>query len=132
MSSQRIVILSLILAGLPLLAGCNQTAAPATPGVVGSGALAAIADAQSTQAGNRVTSFVLNQAAGQDPTGLSGHAVQFIEEEQERIEEEKFRRVDEEVAKALAEGEALQAQSELLERQQASTSRQPTRRKATR
>jgi uncharacterized membrane protein YqiK len=126
---QRLLSLSLVPAALPLLAACNQTAAPATPGVIGSGAIAAITEAQSAQARHRVTSFVLNQAAGQDPTGLSGIGVQLIEEEQERIEEENERRIDIESAKALAEAEAWQAQSEMLERQKASGSRQSARRR---
>lgn len=112
MPFQRLLTLSFALAALPLLAACNQTAAPATPGVIGSGAVAAITEAQSAQARHRVTSFVLNQAAGQDPTGLSGIGVNLIEDEQLRIEEENERRIDTEVAKALAEAEALQAQSE--------------------
>jgi hypothetical protein len=78
-----------------------------------------------------VTSFVLNQAAGQDPTGLSGIGVNLIEDEQLRIEEENERKIDSEVAKALAEAEALQAQGEMSERQRASGSRQSTRRRAT-
>jgi hypothetical protein len=128
---QRSVSLSLVLAALPLLAACNQTAAPAAPGVIGSGAIAAITEAQSAQARHRVTSLVLNQAAGQDPTGLSGMGVQLIEDEQLRVEEENERRIDAEVAKALAEAEALQAQGEMSERQKASGSRQASRRRAT-
>ena len=128
---QRSVSLSLVLAALPLLATCNQTAAPAAPGVIGSGAIAAITEAQSAQARHRVTSLVLNQAAGQDPTGLSGMGVQLIEDEQLRVEEENERRIDAEVAKALAEAEALQAQGEMSERQKASGSRQASRRRAT-
>ncbi len=126
---QRSVSLSLVLAALPLLAACNQTAAPAAPGVIGSGAIAAITEAQSAQARHRVTSLVLNQAAGQDPTGLSGMGVQLIVDEQLRVEEENERRIDIESAKALAEAEAWQAQSEMLERQKASGSRQSTRRR---
>ena len=117
MPFQRPLPLSLVLAALPLLAACNQTAAPANPGVIGSGAIAAITEAQSAQARHRVTSFVLNQAAGQDRTGLSGIGVQLVEEEQQRIEEENERRIDREVAKALAEAEALQAQNEGMEGQ---------------
>ena len=128
---QRSVSLSLVLAALPLLAACNQTAAPAAPGVIGSGAIAAITEAQTAQARHRVTSLVLNQAAGQDPTGLSGMGVQLIEDEQLRVEEENERRIDAEVAKALAEAEALQAQGEMSERQKASGSRQASRRRAT-
>jgi hypothetical protein len=131
MPFQRLLSLTFALAALPLLAACNQTAAPAAPGVIGSGAVAAITEAQSAQARHRVTSFVLNQAAGQDPTGLSGIGVDLIEDEQLRIEEENERRVDSEVAKALAEAEALQAQNEMSERRQASGSRQPTRRRTT-
>ncbi len=127
---QRLLSLSLVLAALPLLAACNQTAALA-PGVIGSGAVAAITEAQSAQVRHRVTSFVLNQAAGQDPTGLSGIGVNLIEDEQLRIEEENERKIDSEVAKALAEAEALQAQGEMSERQRASGSRQSTRRRAT-
>jgi hypothetical protein len=127
---QRLLSLSLVPAALPLLAACNQTAAPA-PGVIGSGAVAAITEAQSAQVRHRVTSFVLNQAAGQDPTGLSGIGVNLIEDEQLRIEEENERKIDSEVAKALAEAEALQAQGEMSERQRASGSRQSTRRRAT-
>src|SRR5918998_6906341 len=112
MPFQRLLVLSFALAALPLLAACNQTAAPAAPGAIGSGAVAAITEAQSAQARHRVTSFVLNQAAGQDPTGLSGIGVNLIEDEQLRIEEENERRIDTEVAKALAEAEALQAQRE--------------------
>ena len=128
---QRSVSLSLVLAALPLLAACNQTAAPAAPGVIGSGAIAAITEAQTAQARHRVTSLVLNQAAGQDPTGLSGMGVQLIEDEQLRVEEENERRIDAEVTKALAEAEALQAQGEMSERQKASGSRQASRRRAT-
>jgi hypothetical protein len=131
MPFQHLLSLTFALAALPLLAACNQTAAPAAPGVIGSGAVAAITEAQSAQARHRVTSFVLNQAAGQDPTGLSGIGVDLIEDEQLRIEEENERRVDSEVAKALAEAEALQAQNEMSERQRASGSRQPTRRRTT-
>jgi len=130
MPSRRHLGLSLSFAVLPVLAGCNQTAAP-PPGTIGSGAIAAITEAQATQARHRVTSLVLNQAAGQGPTGLSGIGVQLIEDEQLRVEEENERRIDREVAKALAEAEALQAQSEMSEKQQASGSRQPTRRRTT-
>ena len=131
MPFQRSLSLSFALAAMSLLAACNQTAAPAAPGVIGSGAVAAITEAQSAQVRHRVTSFVLNQAAGQDPTGLSGIGVNLIEDEQLRIEEDNERRIDSEVAKALAEAEALQAQGEMSERQRASGSRQPTRRRAT-
>lgn len=122
---------ALILACLPLLAACNQTASPANPGLVGSGALAAINDMQETRARHRVTSTVLNYAGAFDPTGLSGYAINHVEEQQSRIEDEKSQRVEEEVQKSLAEAEALQALSEDLERQKASASGKPSRRKAT-
>ncbi|MBB4041924.1 hypothetical protein GGR34_003607 [Microvirga flocculans] len=96
---------------------------------MGSGALAAIADMQETQARHRMTSTVLNQAASFDPTGLSGYAIGHIEAEQDRIEEEKSRRVDEEIEKALAEAEALQALNNDLERRKANTGSKPARRK---
>lgn len=106
-----------LVALLPLLTACNQTATPvANQGPVGSGAIAAINDMQATQARHRMTSTAINFAGGLDPTGLSVLAIDRIEEEQARIEDEKSRRVDEEVEKALAEAEAFQAMSEKLER----------------
>jgi hypothetical protein len=131
MPFRHLVPLSLVLAALPLLAACNQTAAPASPGVIGSGAIAAITEAQSAQARHRVTSLVLNQAAGQDPTGLSGIGVQLIEDEQLRVEEENERRIDAEVAKALAEAEALQAQNEKPGQGERTSERATARRKRT-
>jgi hypothetical protein len=131
MPFRHLVPLSLVLAALQLLAACNQTAAPTAPGVIGSGAIAAITEAQSAQARHRVTSLVLNQAAGQDPTGLSGIGVQLIEDEQLRVEEENERRIDAEVAKALAEAEALQAQNEKPGQGERTSERATARRKRT-
>ncbi len=72
---------------------------------------------------------MLNHASGHDPTGLSGYAIDAIEEQQERIEEEKYRRIDEEVEKAIAEGMALQVRHEDLERQKSNSATKPPRRK---
>ena len=94
------------------MAACNQTAAPAVEassteesGVLG----AAIKDAQRTEARHRANSKLMNIGAGFDPTGLSGYAIDQVEQQQERIEEEKQRRIDEELDKALAEAEAYQS-----------------------
>ena len=122
MPLRKHALLSITLAMLPLLTACNQTVPP-EPGVIGSGALAAINEAQATQVRHRVTSFALNQAASFDPTGLSGYGVAAIEEEQARIEEEQSRRIDEESAKALAQADAAAAETERLERQKASAAR---------
>ena len=100
MAPRRLTSFGLVLAMLPLLAACTQTAPPAMPQEAeGSGALAAIADAQQTQAKHRMTSAALNLASSFDPTGLSGYAVGAVEEAQQQIEDEKYRRIDEEVEK---------------------------------
>jgi hypothetical protein len=129
MASSRLTSLAFILAALPLLTACNQTATPAAPASdpepVGSGLLAAIEDSHRTRARHRLTSAVANQAAGFDPTGLSGFALGAMEEEQARIEDEKHQRIEQELEKALAEAEALRAQGELLERQETDTGRRP-------
>lgn len=129
LSPPRLVV-GLSFAVLPVLAGCNQTAAP-PPGTIGSGAIVAINEAQATQARHRITSTVLNQAAGFDPTGLSGYAVDAIEDEQARIEEEQSRQIDDEVEKAVTEAEALLADSERLEQQKANAGGRTSRRKPT-
>jgi len=135
MASSRLTSLAFILAALPLLAACNQTAAPAAPASdpepVGSGLLAAIEDSRRTRAQHRLTSTVANHATGFDPTGLSGFALSAMEEEQARIEDEKDQRIEQELEKALAEAEALRAMNEGLERQKASSTRRPASRRTT-
>jgi len=133
MAFQRRASCSLVLIAVPLLAACTQTAAPASDsGPVGSGLLAAIEDSQQTRARHRLTSAVANQAAGFDPTGLSGFALGAMEEEQARIEDEKDQRIEQELDKALAEAEALRAMSEDLDSQKAGAAGKASRRKATR
>ena len=118
MALQHLTSFGLVLAALPLLAACNQTAAPAMPPeAAGSGVLAAIADARQTEARHRMTSAGLNLASSFDPTGLSGFGVSAVEEAQQQIEDEKYRRIDEEVEKAIAEGLALQREIENAETQ---------------
>jgi len=131
----RFVLIGLVSALLPVMGACNQTAAPAAPASdpapVGSGLLAAIEDSHQTRARHRLTSAVANQAAGFDPTGLSGFAISAMEEEQARIEDEKDQRIEEELERALAEAEALRAQSGGLERQKVGASGKPAPRKPT-
>src|SRR5215203_5113708 len=118
MSFQRPLFLALALGSLPFLGACTQTTAPALPVAAStdeadaSGVLSAIKDSQRTQARHRMNSALMSQASAFDPTGLSGYAIDQIEQEQYRIEEEKERRIDEEFDKALAEAEASQAESE--------------------
>ncbi|MBM6580284.1 hypothetical protein ILT44_08830 [Microvirga sp. BT689] len=129
---QRFALIGLVSTLLPVVSACNQTAAPSqSPGLVGSGALAAINDMQETRARHRLTSTIANQAAGFDPTGLSGYALNYMDNERARIEDEKAQKVEEEVQKSLAEAEALQALSEDLERQRGSVSSRSPRRRAT-
>ncbi|MBJ6127138.1 hypothetical protein [Microvirga splendida] len=131
MPLQRHLRASLLVAALPLLPACTQTAAPVAnaPEAEETGIMAAIQDAQRTQARHKATSAVLGHASALDPTGLSGFAIDALEEQQERIEEEKYRRIDEEVEKAIAEGMALQARSEALEQKAGNTRPGTSRRK---
>jgi hypothetical protein len=126
------------LALLPFLVACTQTTSSgsAEPGMPseapGSGVLAAITDARQTAARHRMTSVGLNLASSFDPTGLSGYAVNAVEETQQQIEDEKYRRIDAEVEKAIAEGLALQAQGQELEDQETTgKGRKVSRRKPT-
>jgi hypothetical protein len=125
MPFQLSLFLALALGSLPFLSACNQTTAPALPVTASaneaeeSGVLAAIKDSQRTQARHRMNSVLMIQASAFDPTGLSGYAIDQIEQEQECIEAEKERRIDEEVDKALAETASLQAESERQGQQKA-------------
>jgi hypothetical protein len=118
---------------LPFLAACNQTvqapAAPDSSAPVGSGAVAAIMDAERTRAAHQASSTAMNIASSFDPTGLSGYAVQAVEEAQERELEEKYRRIDEEVEKALAQAEAAQALSEEMTLSEEMSRKEETSRK---
>lgn len=125
------IAIGFLAVSLALLAACTQTTVPdSPPEPPSSGVFGAIADAQRTKARHRMTSTLLNRASGFDPTGLSGYAIDAIEQEQERIEEEKYRRIDEEVEKAIAEGEALQAEIDEQERRKTSEKRRLPRRPA--
>jgi hypothetical protein len=133
MAFQRLLTIGSLLAALPLLAACNQTAAPdaipaaavpgaapsATPGVVGSGAIAAIMDYQETQARQSLTSTVANTASAFDPTHLSAYGIKAMNEEHARIERQKGKRMLQEIDKVVKEAEALGALHESMERQKA-------------
>jgi hypothetical protein len=141
MMFQRLTSFGFTLVALPLLAACNQTAAPAaapeigdtpaaTPGVVGSGAIAAIMDMQQTQARHRLESTVATRVATFDRKGLSAYANKEMHEEQSRVQQQKLHHSLEEINKALEEAKALQALSEDLERQKASSASKPRRQQA--
>jgi hypothetical protein len=149
MAFQRLLNIGSLLAVLPLLAACNQTAmapeaAPATaavpgappsatPGVVGSGAIAAIMDYQETQARQSLTSTVANTASAFDPTHLSAYGIKAMNEEHARIERQKGERMLQEIDKVVKEAEALGALHESMERQKAASgaARTTSRRKIT-
>jgi hypothetical protein len=139
MAFQRLLPLALILV-MPLLAGCNQTAAPEaspvtsgvsgpSPGAPGSSAIAAIMDVQQTRAQHSLTATMANHAASLDRTGLSAYATKAMYEEQARVEQQKMQRMITEFDKLVEEAEALGELNESMERQKASGAA-PARRKA--
>ena len=138
MAFQRLLPLALILV-MPLLAGCNQTAAPEaapvtsgvsgpSPGLPGSSAIAAIMDVQ-TRAQHSLTATMANHAASLDRTGLSAYATKAMYEEQARVEQQKMQRMITEFDKLVEEAEALGELHESMERQKASSA-PASRRKA--
>ena len=141
MAFQRLLPLALILV-MPLLAACNQTAAPEaapvtsgvsgpSPGAPGSSAIAAIMDVQQTRAQHSLTATMANHAASLDRTGLSAYATKAMYEEQARVEQQKMQRMITEFDKLVEEAEALGELHESMERQKASSSAAPARRKKT-
>jgi hypothetical protein len=144
MAFQRLLTIGSLLATLPLLTACNQTAAPEvppatagvagpTPGLPGSSAVAAIMDYQQTQARQNLTSTVANTASAFDPTHLSAYGIKAMNEEHARIEREKGERMLQEIDKVVQEAEALGALHKSMERQKAASSagRTSQRRKTT-
>jgi len=140
MAFQRLLPLALILV-MPLLAACNQTAAPEaapvtsgvsgpSPGAPGSSAIAAIMDVQQTPAQHSLTATMANHAASLDRTGLSAYATKAMYEEQARVEQQKMQRMITEFDKLVEEAEALGELHESMERQKASSAA-PARRKKT-
>ena len=139
MAFQRLLPLALILV-MPLLAACNQTAAPEaapvtsgvsgpSPGLPGSSAIAAIMDVQQTRAQHSLTATMANHAASLDRTGLSAYATKAMYEEQARVEQQKMQRMITEFDKLVEEAEALGELHESMERQKASSAA-ASRRKA--
>jgi hypothetical protein len=144
MAFQRLLTIGSLLAVLPLLAACNQTAAPEvppatagvagpTPGLPGSSAIAAILDVQQTQAQHSLTATMANHAASFDRTGMSAYATKAMYEEQARVQGQKMQRMISEFDKLVEEVEALAALSESMERQKAASSagRPSSRRRTT-
>ena len=146
MAFQRLLTIGSLLAALPPLAACNQTAAPEAPPVTtgvsgpasapnqpGSSAIAAIMDMQQTRAQHSLTATMANHAASLDRTGMSAYATKAMYEEQAQVEQQKMQRMITEFDKLVEEAEALAALSESMERQKAASSagRPSSRRRTT-
>ncbi|NBJ12375.1 hypothetical protein [Microvirga arsenatis] len=113
----------LALTTLPLLAACNQTAAPPDSGQVGASAIAAIQDAQAANASAMLGVAMAGHVGGLDPTRVGGMASSQIVNHQMNVANEKNLKMLEEVQKIAKEAERLKVQHEAFERQQAAQQR---------